>query len=122
MYFSVKREMSINGNYGKTHPAKVKVVKEETCEVTFSVELPKEEVEKETAHVLPEYPVAAPHFPGFRTGKRKDKRFWVPGFGTFTVRRRKARPGYNPRTKTAMTIPAARTVGFRPAPQLRKGL
>jgi len=53
---------------------------------------------------------------------RKDKRFWVPGFGTFTVRRRKARPGYNPRTKTAMTIPAARTVGFRPAPQLRKGL
>ncbi len=53
---------------------------------------------------------------------RKDKRFWVPGFGTFTVRRRKARPGYNPRTKSAMMIPAARTVGFRPAPQLRKGL
>jgi len=53
---------------------------------------------------------------------RKDKRFWVPGFGTFTVRRRKARAGYNPRTKTAMTIPAARTVGFRPAPQLRKGI
>jgi len=53
---------------------------------------------------------------------RKDKRFWVPDFGTFTVRRRKARPGYNPRTKAAMTIPAARTVGFRPAPQLRKGL
>ncbi len=53
---------------------------------------------------------------------RKDKRFWVPGFGTFTVRRRKARAGYNPRAKTAMTIPAARTVGFRPAPQLKKGL
>ena len=53
---------------------------------------------------------------------RKDKRFWVPGFGTFTVRRRRARPGYNPRTKTAMTIPAARTIGFRPAPQLKKGL
>ena len=53
---------------------------------------------------------------------RKDKRFWVPGFGTFTVRRRRARAGYNPRTKTAMTIPAARTVGFRPAPELRKGI
>jgi DNA-binding protein HU-beta len=53
---------------------------------------------------------------------RKDKRFWVPGFGTFTVRRRRARAGYNPRTKSAMTIPAARTVGFRPAPQLKKGL
>lgn len=53
---------------------------------------------------------------------RKDKRFWVPGFGTFTVRRRRARAGFNPRTKTAMTIPAARTVGFRPAPELKKGI
>ena len=53
---------------------------------------------------------------------RRDKRFWVPRFGTFTVRRHRARAGYNPRTKSAMTIPAMRTVGFRPAPQLRKGL
>jgi DNA-binding protein HU-beta len=53
---------------------------------------------------------------------RRDKRFWVPGFGTFTVRRRRARAGYNPRTNSPMTIPAARTVGFRPAPELRKGL
>jgi nucleoid DNA-binding protein len=53
---------------------------------------------------------------------RKDKRFWMPGFGTFSVRRRKPRAGFNPRTKTAMTIPAARTVGFRPAPKLKKGL
>lgn len=53
---------------------------------------------------------------------RRDKRFWVPGFGTFSVRRRRARAGFNPRTNTKMTIPAMRTVGFRPAPQLRKGL
>lgn len=53
---------------------------------------------------------------------RKDKRFWMPGFGTFTVRRHKARAGFNPRTKAAMTIPAARTVGFRAAPKLKKGL
>jgi DNA-binding protein HU-beta len=53
---------------------------------------------------------------------RRDKRFWVPGFGTFTVRRRRARAGFNPRTNAPMTIPAARTVGFRPAPELRKGL
>lgn len=53
---------------------------------------------------------------------RRDKRFWVPGFGTFTVRRRRARAGFNPRTNAPMTIPAARTVGFRPAPQLKKGL
>jgi DNA-binding protein HU-beta len=53
---------------------------------------------------------------------RKDKRFWVPGFGTFSVRRRRARAGFNPRTNSPMTIPAARTVGFRPAPELKKGL
>jgi len=53
---------------------------------------------------------------------RKDKRFWMPGFGTFSVRRRKARAGYNPHKKTKITIPAARTVGFRPAPKLKKGL
>jgi len=53
---------------------------------------------------------------------RRDKRFWVPGFGTFTVRRRRARAGFNPRTSSPMTIPAARTVGFRPAPELKKGL
>ncbi len=53
---------------------------------------------------------------------KRDKRFWVPGFGTFTVRRRRSRPGYNPWTKSPMTIAAARTVGFRPASQLKKGL
>lgn len=53
---------------------------------------------------------------------RKDKRFCVPGFGTFTVRRRRSRRGFNPRTNAPMTIPAARTVGFRPAPDLKKGI
>jgi DNA-binding protein HU-beta len=51
---------------------------------------------------------------------RKDKRFWVPGFGTFSVRRHKARRGVNPRTNAPMIIPAMRTVGFRPAPKLKK--
>lgn len=53
---------------------------------------------------------------------RRDKRCVVPGFGAFSVRRHKARAGFNPRTNAAMTIPAARTVGFRPAPKLKKGL
>jgi DNA-binding protein HU-beta len=53
---------------------------------------------------------------------KKEKRFWVPGFGTFSVRRRKARAGFNPRTNAPMTIPAARSVGFRAAPELKKGL
>jgi DNA-binding protein HU-beta len=51
-----------------------------------------------------------------------NERFCMPGFGTFSIRRRKARNGYNPRTNRKMKIPAARTVGFRPAPELKKGL
>jgi DNA-binding protein HU-beta len=53
---------------------------------------------------------------------RKDKRFRMPGFGTFTIRRRKAREGFNPSNMTKIEIPAARTVGFRPAPKLKKAL
>ena len=52
----------------------------------------------------------------------EDERFCMPGFGTFSIRRRKARIGFNPRTNRKMKIPAARTVGFRPAPDLKKGL
>jgi DNA-binding protein HU-beta len=52
----------------------------------------------------------------------EDERFSMPGFGTFSIRMRKARNGFNPRTNRKMTIPAARTVGFRAAPELKKGL
>ena len=53
---------------------------------------------------------------------RKDRRFQVPGFGTFTVRSRKSRKGRNPQTGDEITIKASRTVGFKPAPDLKKGL
>ena len=53
---------------------------------------------------------------------RKNKRFLVPGFGTFTVRSRKARKAKNPQTGALMTIKASRTVGFKPAPDLKKSL
>jgi len=52
----------------------------------------------------------------------EEGRFCMPGFGTFSIRLRKARDGFNPRTNRKMKIPAARTVGFRPAPELKKGL
>ena len=51
---------------------------------------------------------------------KKDKRFSYPDFGTFTVRKRKARKGINPRTKEAIKIPASKTVGFKPSPALKK--
>ena len=53
---------------------------------------------------------------------KKDKRFQVPGFGTFNVRSRKARTGRNPQTGATINIRASRTVGFKPAPVLKRGL
>jgi DNA-binding protein HU-beta len=53
---------------------------------------------------------------------KKEGRFAYPGFGVFTVKRRKARKGRNPRTGEAITIKPSKTVGFRPAPFLKKSL
>ena len=53
---------------------------------------------------------------------KKDKRFAYPSFGTFTVRSRKARKGRNPQTGEEIKIKASKTVGFKPAPTLKKML
>ena len=53
---------------------------------------------------------------------KKDKRFAYPGFGTFTVRHRKARTGRNPQTGETIRIKASKTVGFKPAPKLKNSL
>ena len=53
---------------------------------------------------------------------KKEKRFQFPGFGTFTVRGRKAREGRNPQTGAIIPSKASRTVAFKPAPSLKKGL
>jgi len=53
---------------------------------------------------------------------KKNKRFSYPGFGTFLVRNRKARKGRNPQTGAEIQIKASKTVGFKPAPKLKKSL
>jgi DNA-binding protein HU-beta len=53
---------------------------------------------------------------------KKEKRFAYPGFGTFTVRSRKARKGRNPQTGEEIKIKASKTVGFKPAPTLKSSL
>ena len=53
---------------------------------------------------------------------KRDKRLQVPGFGTFMVRSRKARKVRNPQTGAEITVNASKTVGFKPAPGLKKGL
>jgi len=42
------------------------------------------------------------------------------GFGTFTVRKRKAKKGRNPRTGEEIKIPAKKVPAFRPASELKK--
>jgi len=59
---------------------------------------------------------------GHLEGIRKDKRLALSGFGTFTVRKRKARTGRNPRTGEEITIGASKTVGFKAAPALKTGI
>ncbi|MBJ81137.1 MAG: integration host factor [Myxococcales bacterium] len=50
---------------------------------------------------------------------KKEKRFSYPGFGTFTVRNRKARKGRNPQTGELIKIKASKSVGFRAAKALK---
>ncbi|MFA5976006.1 MAG: trigger factor [Elusimicrobiota bacterium] len=52
----------------KAIAAKVKVIKEESCKISFSVELPKEEVIKETEEAFQNIQSRA-SLPGFRAGK-----------------------------------------------------
>jgi DNA-binding protein HU-beta len=53
---------------------------------------------------------------------RKDKRFSMPGFGTFVVKRRAGRVGRNPKTGAEIRIAPTKTVGFKPAPELKSAL
>ena len=61
-------------------------------------------------------------FENIQKAIKKNKRFSYPGFGTFLVRKRKARKGRNPQTGTEIQIKASKTVGFKPAPKLKNSL
>ena len=53
---------------------------------------------------------------------KKEGQFSFPGFGTFKVRKRKARQGRNPQTGETIKIKASKTVGFKPAKALKDRL
>jgi len=55
-------------------------------------------------------------------GIKKDKRFSFPGFGTWTVKMRKARRGVNPQTGQSITIKATKTCTFKPSIEFKKAL
>ena len=50
---------------------------------------------------------------------KKEGRFTLPSFGTFIVRKTKARKGLNPRTGEAIKVKAGKTVRFKASPTLK---
>ena len=51
--------------------------------------------------------------------KKKDGKFTLTGFGTFSKGRRKARTGRNPQTGEAIKIKASNTVKFKAGKKLK---
>ena len=53
---------------------------------------------------------------------KKEKKFSYPNFGTFAVKKRKARKGRNPQTGEVIKIKASKSVSFKPSPGFKKML
>jgi len=51
---------------------------------------------------------------------KREGKFGLLGFGTFTVRKRAARKGRNPSTGEAIKIKASKSVGFKQGAALKK--
>ena len=51
---------------------------------------------------------------------KKNGKFTLPIFGTFIVRKTKARKGLNPRTGEQIKVKAGKTVRFKASPSLKK--
>jgi DNA-binding protein HU-beta len=53
---------------------------------------------------------------------KDQERFSYPGFGTWSLRKRKARNIRNPQTNELMKLEATKTIAFRPAKELKQTL
>ena len=53
---------------------------------------------------------------------KKEGKFTLPGFGTFTVRKTKARTALNPRTGEQVKVKAGKTVRFKASPTLKQAV
>ncbi len=56
------------------------------------------------------------------TQLKKGKKVSFSGFGTFTISKRKARAGRNPRTGAVITIPATKVPVFRAGSRLKEAV
>lgn len=59
---------------------------------------------------------------GISKGLKKDKNVQLIGFGTFLVKKRKARKARNPQTGETIKVKASKTVGFRVGKKLKEGI
>ena len=53
---------------------------------------------------------------------KTEERYSHAGFGTFTVKTRAARTGRNPQTNQPIQIPESKSIGFKPAPELKSAV
>ena len=53
---------------------------------------------------------------------RTKRKFTLPSFGTFSVRKMKARKALNPKTGEQIRVKASKTVRFKASPVLRKSI
>ncbi len=61
-------------------------------------------------------------FEEIKAAIRKDGRFSIPGFGTFTKKERAAREGRNPQTGEPIKIAASTTIAFKAAKDIKDSL
>lgn len=61
-------------------------------------------------------------FDSIMTNCKRSGELQIPGFGKFSVRKRAARKGRNPRTGQTIQIKASKSVGFKPAAAFKGSL
>ena len=59
---------------------------------------------------------------GIRDSLKRGEKVVITGFGTFSVWKRAARPGRNPKTGEKITIQARKAPGFTPGKTLKKAV
>lgn len=57
-----------------------------------------------------------------RDSLKRGEKVVLTGFGTFSIRKRAARPGRNPKTGAKLTIAARKAPGFTPGKTLKKAV
>ncbi|MEM1157573.1 MAG: HU family DNA-binding protein [Verrucomicrobiota bacterium] len=85
------------------------------------VEKIQKELGKDTSKAAAERALSAV-LTSIKAGVKKEKAVQLVGFGTFTVKARKARKGINPKTGESIKIKASKSVGFKPGADFKNSL